>query len=99
MIEVGSVVTECMYSDRICHDVIRRTLKTLTLRRRREILDKKPVMTPGGFAGIVVESAKWHTESDVYGNVTKAYLRKDGKFHGTYGHIVEGDNYYYDYGF
>jgi hypothetical protein len=100
MIKEGMVVTECMYSDRVCHDVVRSTPNMLVLRERKAICDKKPEMVTGGFVGIVTKEAEWHTEPDEKGPVSKAYLRKDGKFHTrSCGTIIEGDHYYYDYGF
>ena len=100
MITAGMVVTECRYSDRVCHDVLKATPSQLTLRLRKAVCDKKPEMVTGGFAGVVTKNAEWHTEIDESGFVSKAYLRKDGKYHSRCcGTIIEGDNYYYDYGF
>lgn len=98
-ISAGTIVTECLYSDRNVYDVIARTEKSLTLRERKPILDKKPVMQTGGFCAVVIENAVWHTEPDTTGMITKAWMRKDGKFHTGMGIVVIGDNYFYDCAF
>lgn len=99
-----AVATVTYYTDRKSYDIIKSTAKTITLRERKAINVKPPVMESGGFAGIVKENAEWKTESDSNGVIRKATLRKNGKWrlvgYSTSGEVHLGvDNYFYDYSF
>lgn len=106
--EAGYVpATVSFYSDAHVYDIISRTNKTMTLRKRNAICVKSPKMIPGGFAGVVVEPAEWKTESNPEGPIYKASLRKNGRWILTgysgkdgSGVVYPGlDRYHYDYGF
>ncbi len=76
-IEVGDGVTVNYYTDRNAYTVIRRTAKTLTLRRckvkRAESF--KPNWVPGGFSAICLnnEEQEWEYEEDENGSVMTVY--------------------------
>ena len=99
-----AVATVSYYSDRKSFDIIASTPKTITLRERKAICVKPPVMEAGGFAGVVTENAVWRTESNPNGVIRKASLRKNGDWrlsgYTTSGKVHLGiDDYYYDYSF
>lgn len=107
--EVGMVATYVIYTDRHAVDVIKvsSSKKTITVRQRKLIVTKKPVMVPGGFAAVVVEDAKFASEPDPDGEIMKFSLRKSGQWKKA-GHpmnspgmrlVLGVDSPYYDYGF
>jgi hypothetical protein len=101
---VGMIVTVHLYSDSHVYDVIAvsPSTKTLTLRQRKAILVKKPVMVVGGFAGHVVEDAEWRTETDLNGSVTRAdwsSSRNSYMVHKRCRVSLDRDSYHYDYNF
>lgn len=99
---VGQVATVAFWSDRKVFDIISGTRCSITLRERRAVCDKEPVIEPGGFAGVVKEQPEWHTEPDPGGIIRRAFLRR-GVWrlarHNAARVYIGVDSYYYDYGF
>ena len=107
--KIGEVVTVTMYTDRYTADVISvsKSGKTALCRRRIAKIVKKPVMIPGGFAGVITENAVWKTSSNSNGETFKITLRKNNrwKISGSRtneqgGNVwLNSDSHYYDYWF
>ena len=85
--QVGDLATHYLYTDSHGYDVIKRTPKSVTLRRRIHFIVEKGECTPGGFAAHWHKHPRWETKSDLNGQVIKATLRKNGQWkivgHGT----------------
>lgn len=104
-IEVGDGVTVNYWTDCHAYTVIKRTAKTMTLRRCKAILDSdwKPQFIPGGFAGHTVNnSSQTYTyEEDENGKIMIArWSEKHCRFFAD--HILPcspGRHEFYDYNF
>lgn len=105
MFEVGTGATICLYTDRYACTVIKRTEKTLTLRRDKAVLDPafKPDFIPGGFLGTVVNQneQEYTYEEDPEGEIFRAYWSEKNKGFYVYKclRVTEGRHEFYDYNF
>lgn len=102
--KVGDGATVHLWSDSEAYTIIKRTAKTLTLRRCKAVLADgwKPEWISGGFSAICtnIESQRWKYEEDENGRIVKAYWSD------TYGfrvngslRVMPGRHEYYDYNF
>ena len=93
------------YSDIRPYEIIARTKTTITVRAMDAAKDPdwKPVFHPGGFVAHCSNQSdqKWIITSDPDAYVMKAYLRKDGHYHSSWGRHVLSDEpiCFYDYNF
>lgn len=75
--KVGDGATVYLWSDAHAYTIIKRTAKTLTLRRCKATLadDWKPEFIPGGFSVICTnnEDQRWNYEEDEDGEIVKAH--------------------------
>lgn len=102
--EVGDGMTLCYWTDKEAYTIIKRTAKTLTLRRCKAKLnpDFKPEFIPGGFVGTVINQHEqtYSYEEDPEGQVITAYWSEKEKgfyWHGL--HVIAGRHEFYDYNF
>lgn len=102
--KVGDGATVHYWSDAHAYTIVKRTAKTLTLRRCKATLADgwKPEYIPGGFSVICTndESQRWQYEEDEDGDIVKAHWSD------TYGFRVNGclnvsfgRHEHYDYNF
>ncbi len=102
--KVGDGATICLWTDRIAYTIIKRTPKSLTLRRCKATLkpDFKPEFIPGGFCGTVINQHEqdYDYEENENGAIVKVYWsNKYKRFrHGTC-NVVAGRSEFYDYNF
>ena len=103
--EVGDGATVHYYSDSEAYTIIKRTAKTLTLRRCKATLDPnfKPEWIPGGFAGHCTNQHEqtYTYEEDENGRITKAYWSeaKQGFYAEGCLYVTPGRREFYDYNF
>lgn len=103
--QVGDGVTVHLWSDAHAYTIIRRSAKSLTLRRCKATLIEgwKPEIIPGGFAGHCInqEEQEYTYEEDVNGEIVIAHWSQ--KKHGFYvqrrEYVSPGRREYYDYNF
>ena len=100
--EVGDGATLCLWSDREAYTIIKRTPKSLTLRRCKATLkpDFKPEFIPGGFCAHCVNQHEQdydYTENE-NGHVIKVYWsEKFKRFRQGTMNIIPGRHEFYDY--
>ncbi len=103
--QVGEGATVHLWSDAHAYTIIRRTEKSLTLRRCKATLKKefKPIFIPGGFAGTVINQYEqdYTYEEDENGEIVQAHWSQ--KKHGFYVkrcmYVTPGRREFYDYNF
>lgn len=103
-VQVGDGATVSYWSDMEAYTVIKKTAKTLTLRRCKATLDPnfKPDFVPGGFFGRVMNNSEqtYTYEEDEQGRVIRAFwsdVEKRYKWQGLY--VSPGRHEFYDYNF
>ena len=102
---IGDGVTVHFYTDAHAYTIIRRTAKTLTLRRCKATLDPnfKPNFIPGGFAGHVTNQSeqRYTYDEDENGSVRRANWseKKHGFYVGRELSVSPGRHEFYDYNF
>ena len=103
--QIGDGATVHYWTDKEAYTIIRRTPKTLTLRRCKAILspDFKPDFIPGGFAGTVVNQHEqcYTYEEDENGRIVKAHWSeaKHGFYVDRCLFVSPGRHEFYDYNF
>lgn len=101
--EVGDGATVWLWSDAHAYTIIKRTPKTLTLRRCRASLADgwKPEFIPGGFSVICVNDAdqRWQYEEDPDGQIVRAYWSDRYGFRVDGCQVTPGRHEHYDYNF
>jgi hypothetical protein len=103
-IEVGDGVTVNYWTDRHAYTVIKRTTKTLTLRRCKATISPswKPEFYPGGFAGHTANNADqtYTYEEDENGSIVVVHWseKKCGFFSGSLS-CSPGRREFYDFNF
>lgn len=103
--EVGDGATVHYYSDSDAYTIIKRTAKTLTLRRCKAMLkpEFKPKWIPGGFVGHCTNQneQEYDYEEDENGRTVKAYWSetKQGFYVEGCLYVTPGRREYYDYNF
>lgn len=102
--EPGDGASVCWWSDVKAYTIVKRTPKTLTLRRCKAILSPefKPDWVVGGFSAIMTnnEDQTYTYEEDPDGEVIKAHWSE--RKHGFYWHdmrVIAGRHEFYDYNF
>ncbi len=102
---VGDGVTMHYYTDAEAFTIVKRTAKTLTLRKCKATLspDFKPEFVPGGFLGTVINQHEqsYTYEEDEHGVLRKAYWSdaKQGFYVGGCLRCTKGRHKFYDYNF
>lgn len=103
--QVGDGVTVHLWSDAHAYTIIRRSPRSLTLRRDKATLAKgwKPEIIPGGFAGHCInqEDQEYTYEENENGEIAIAHWSQ--KKHGFYvqrsKYVSPGRHEFYDYNF
>lgn len=100
---VGDGATICLWSDRHAYTIVKRSPKSLTLRRCKCIRDFTPEwISLGGFSAFCTnnEEQKWKYEEDENGRTIRVFWsEKYGMFrHGT-SNVIPGRHEFYDYNF
>lgn len=101
--KVGDGVTVNLWSDRHAYTIIKRTPKSLTLRRCKATLapEFKPEFVPGGFCAHCTnqDDQEYIYEEDENGQIEKAYWseRKHGFYVGGCMSVSAGRHEFYDY--
>ena len=100
--QVGDGATICLWSDREAYTIIKRSLKSLTLRRCKAIKSPnfKPEWVPGGFSAICVNQneQEWTYEEDEKGAIVKVYWsEKYKRFRDGTCRVMPGRHEFYDY--
>ena len=103
-VAIGEGVHELWHTDIHSWTVIdmSASAKTLTIQRDKATRLDDPEIVPGGFSGRCTNnrSIKYNIEPDPAGQVTKARLRKDGRYYTTGGRRIEPGRFeFYDYNF
>ena len=100
--KVGDGATVCLYTDRTAYTIIKRTPKSLTLRRCKAIRKFTPEWIPGGFSAICTNNndQEWEYEEDEKGRVVKAYWSdKYCRFRNNSLTVIPGRHEWFDYNF
>lgn len=102
--QVGDGATVCYWTDRHACTIVKRTPKTLTLRRCKATLsdDFKPDFVVGGFIAHCTNNGaqKWEYEEDEDGEIYKAHWSEKKKSFFVHGlRVVSGRHEFYDYNF
>lgn len=103
-LEPGDGMTLYLYSDSHAYTVIKKTAKSITLRRDKAILDPafKPDFIPGGFCGTVTNQheQRYTYEPDPGGDVIRAFWSERYMCYRWNGlSIGPGRHEFYDYNF
>lgn len=104
-VRVGDGMTATLYSDSHAYTIVKRTAKTLTLRRCKATLDPnwKPEFVAGGFAGHCTnQNEQRYTYEEVEGGeeIVVRWSEKLGRWtHKTYRLITLGRHEFRDYNF
>ena len=102
---VGTGATVCYWTDREAYTIVKRTPRTLTLRKCKSTLhpDFKPVFVPGGFCGTVInqDEQRWIYEEDEKGTQAVAYWseRRGAFYVDGILRVIPGRHKFYDYNF
>lgn len=102
--EVGDGATVCLWTDSKAYTIIKRSAKSLTLRRCKAVLDPefKPEWIPGGFGAHCTnnDEQRYFYEEDPDGEVIKAFWSEAKKGFYCHGlHVIAGRHEFYDYNF
>jgi len=101
--QVGDGVTVHLWTDAHAYTIIRRTAKTLTLRRCKATRANgfKPDFIPGGFSAVCLnnEDQEWEYDEDLNGKIVQAHWsqRKHGFYVNRELIVTPGRNEFYDY--
>lgn len=103
-VAVGDGMTVNYWTDRKAYTVIKKTAKTLVLRRCKAVLspDFKPVFIPGGFCGTVINQGEqtYTYEENPDGEIIRAFWSEKDKRYKWQGlYLSYGRHEFYDYNF
>ena len=102
--KIGDGATILMYSDRRAATVIgiSPSEKTIDVQEdNAELLNRDELkINPGGFSANVQGGQKYKFKPDIYGQIHRARLRKDGRWYSHGNRIIIGERqHFYDFNF